>query len=80
LAFSNCDNCSWSRSGGIQLQRSVKTFVSGFDHEVCDFGTLSEKPVDYPKFIRPSAEVVARGLWFWIVIVGSGNGEAIVAD
>ena len=54
--------------------------MSGFDHEVCDFGTLSEKPVDYPKFIRPSAEVVARGLWFWIVIVGSGNGEAIVAD
>jgi len=30
-------------------------------HEVKDFGTKSEMTVDYPAFIRPVAEAVARG-------------------
>jgi ribose 5-phosphate isomerase B len=50
-------------------------------HEVVDFGTSSEEPVDYPLFIRPVAEAVARGaLERGIVLGGSGNGEAIVAN
>jgi ribose 5-phosphate isomerase B len=37
--------------------------------------------VDYPTFIRPAAEAVARGeLERGIVLGGSGNGEAIVAN
>jgi ribose 5-phosphate isomerase B len=50
-------------------------------HEVRDFGTTSEAPVDYPVFIRPAAEAVARGEFErGIVLGGSGNGEAIVAN
>jgi len=50
-------------------------------HEVKDFGTDSEAPVDYPDFIRPVAEAVARGEFDrGIVLGGSGNGEAIVAN
>jgi ribose 5-phosphate isomerase B len=50
-------------------------------HQVVDFGTNSEEPVDYPRFIRPVAEAVARGeLERGIVLGGSGNGEAIVAN
>jgi ribose 5-phosphate isomerase B len=37
--------------------------------------------VDYPAFIRPAAEAVARGEYErGIVLGGSGNGEAIVAN
>jgi ribose 5-phosphate isomerase B len=48
---------------------------------VKDFGTFSEEPVDYPLFIRPAAEAVARGeCERGIVFGGSGNGEAMVAN
>lgn len=37
--------------------------------------------MDYPAFIRPAAEAVARGEYErGIVLGGSGNGEAIVAN
>jgi len=46
-----------------------------------DFGTNSTESVDYPRFIRPVAEAVARGEYErGIVLGGSGNGEAIVAN
>ena len=48
---------------------------------VQEFGTSSDAPVDYPKFIRPVAEAVAAGKCErGIVLGGSGNGEAIVAN
>jgi len=48
---------------------------------VRDFGTDSTEPVDYPLFIRPVAEAVARGEFErGLVLGGSGNGEAIVAN
>lgn len=50
-------------------------------HEVRDFGTNSLEPVDYPVYIRPVAEAVAKGeLERGIVLGGSGNGEAMVAN
>ena len=50
--------------------------------EVRDFGTdAPEPPVDYPAFIRPVALAVAAGeCERGIVLGGSGNGEAIVAN
>ena len=50
-------------------------------HAVHDFGTYSDAPCDYPDFIRPVAQAVARGEFErGIVLGGSGNGEAIVAN
>ena len=50
-------------------------------HEVRDFGTHSAAPVDYPLFIAPAAEAVARGeCERGIVLGGSGNGEQMVAN
>ena len=50
-------------------------------HEVTDMGTHSDEVVDYPLYIRPVAEAVARGEYErGIVLGGSGNGEAIVAN
>ena len=62
-----------------------KTLIAGWlreqGHDVVDFGTSSDEPVDYPTFIRAAAQAVARGdCERGIMIGGSGNGEAIVAN
>ena len=50
-------------------------------HPVRDFGTYSDAPCDYPDFVRPVAQAVARGEFDrGIVLGGSGNGEAMVAN
>ena len=66
---------------GFRYKENVKALLGTLGHEVKDFGTFSEDPVDYPLFIRPVAEAVARGEFErGIVLGGSGNGEAIVAN
>src|SRR5262249_57099367 len=53
----------------------------GLGHEVVDFGTHSEQPVDYPDFVRPAAQAVAAGeCERGVVLGGSGNGEAMTAN
>jgi ribose 5-phosphate isomerase B len=50
-------------------------------HDVKDFGTDTEDAVDYPDYVRPVAEAVARGDFErGIVLGGSGNGEQMVAN
>jgi ribose 5-phosphate isomerase B len=66
---------------GFRYKEKVKVFLTELGHEVKDFGTFSEESVDYPVFIRPAAEAVARGECDrGIVFGGSGNGEAMVAN
>lgn len=66
---------------GFQYKQEIIRFLRDKGHEVKDFGTDSDAPVDYPVFIRPVAEAVARGEFErGIVLGGSGNGEAIVAN
>jgi ribose 5-phosphate isomerase B len=66
---------------GFRYKEKVKEFLEQLGHEVVDFGTMSEEPVDYPLFIRPAAEAVARGECDrGIVFGGSGNGEAMAAN
>ena len=70
-----------SDHAGFAYKEQIKTLLASLGHEVRDFGTNSEAPVDYPVFIRPAAEAVARGeCERGIVLGGSGNGEAIVAN
>jgi ribose 5-phosphate isomerase B len=70
-----------SDHAGFQYKEKIRAFLEGLGHTVTDFGTHSEEPVDYPLFIRPVAEAVARGEFErGIVLGGSGNGEAIVAN
>src|ERR1019366_6611003 len=70
-----------SDHAGFQYKDKIRAFLEGLGHNVTDFGTHSEEPVDYPLFIRPGAEAVARGEFErGIVLGGSGNGEAIVAN
>lgn len=66
---------------GYKLKEKVKRLLESLGHEVVDFGTFSEEAVDYPKFVRPAAEAVARGECDrGIVFGGSGNGEAMAAN
>ena len=59
----------------------IEAIRRGGRHEITDFGTDSAESVDYPTYIRPVAEAVARGEFDrGIVLGGSGNGEAIVAN
>lgn len=70
-----------SDHAGFEYKEKIKLLLSSLGHEVRDFGTSGTEPVDYPLFIRPTAEAVARGeADRGIVLGGSGNGEAIVAN
>jgi len=70
-----------SDHAGFAYKEKIKLLLHSLGHEVRDFGTFSAEPVDYPLFIRPAAEAVARGEFDrGIVLGGSGNGEAMVAN
>jgi ribose 5-phosphate isomerase B len=70
-----------SDHAGFRYKQLLAHALAARGHEVVDFGTNSEAPVDYPLFIRPVAEAVARRQFDrGIVLGGSGNGEAIVAN
>ena len=70
-----------SDHAGFEYKEKIKALLPVLGQEVRDFGTFSADPVDYPLFIRPTAEAVARGeCERGIVLGGSGNGEAIVAN
>jgi ribose 5-phosphate isomerase B len=70
-----------SDHAGFRYKTAIREALAAAGHEVIDCGTDSEAPCDYPLFIRPAAEAVARGeCERGIVLGGSGNGEAMVAN
>ena len=70
-----------SDDAGFSYKEQIKTVLIEQGHEVRDFGTHSAQACDYPDFIRPTAEAVAAGEFErGIVLGGSGNGEAMVAN
>lgn len=70
-----------SDHAGFNYKERIKDALARWGHEVTDFGTDSIEPVDYPLFVRPVAEGVARGDFErGIVLGGSGNGEAMAAN
>ena len=70
-----------SDHAGFEYKEKIKSLLITSGHDVRDFGTNSNESVDYPVFIRPAAEAVARGECDrGIVLGGSGNGEAMVAN
>ena len=70
-----------SDHAGYRYKELIKSHLQAAGHTVQDFGTDSPEAVDYPLYIRPAAEAVASGeCERGIVLGGSGNGEAIVAN
>jgi ribose 5-phosphate isomerase B len=70
-----------SDHAGFKYKEAIIAALLADGHTVRDFGTYSDASCDYPDWIRPTAEAVARGdFQRGIVLGGSGNGEAIVAN
>jgi ribose 5-phosphate isomerase B len=70
-----------SDHAGFEYKTAIGKFLVAGGHEIHDFGTYSTEPVDYPDFIRPAAESVAREEYERAVVLGgSGNGEAMTAN
>ena len=70
-----------SDHAGYEYKSAIAAWLADHGHEPTDFGTSSATPVDYPDFIRPAAQAVARGeCERGIVLGGSGNGEAMTAN
>ena len=70
-----------SDHAGFKYKEAIIAALLADGHTVRDFGTYLDTSCDYPDWIRPTAEAVARGEFQrGIVLGGSGNGEAIVAN
>ena len=70
-----------SDHAGFDYKEALRAWLASLGHEVVDYGCFSDERTDYPKWIRPCAEAVARGdVERGVVLGGSGNGEAIVAN
>jgi RpiB/LacA/LacB family sugar-phosphate isomerase len=67
---------------GFTLKQRLVRELETLGHQVLDLGThAAEPPVDYPDFVIPAAEAVARGdAERGIVLGGSGIGESIAAN
>ncbi len=70
-----------SDHAGFRYKSLVARHLRDLGHDVLDFGTASDEPVDYPDYIRPVAAAVASGkVERGVVFGGSGNGEAMTAN
>ena len=70
-----------SDHAGFEYKERIIAHLQAAGHEVSDHGTHSAESTDYPLFIIPAAEAVARGeAERGIVLGGSGNGEAMAAN
>ena len=70
-----------SDHAGFRLKSPISQLLEAQGHTILDFGCMSEDSCDYPDHVRPAAQAVASGKAdLGIVLGGSGNGEAIVAN
>lgn len=69
---------------GFELKEELRAFLESLGYEVVDYGAYDlDDEDDYPDFIAPVAQAVSSDLdklSKGIVIGGSGQGEAIVAN
>ena len=66
---------------GFEYKGEVTKMLESAGHEVKDFGPYSDESCDYPDFVHPLAQGVEKGEFEkGIIICGSGNGVAMVAN
>jgi ribose 5-phosphate isomerase B len=70
-----------SDHAGFNVKEHIKQHLGNSGCLFHDFGTFSESSMDYPDAAHPLAKAVQSGKYkFGILICGSGNGVAIVAN
>ncbi len=67
---------------GFQLKESIKGFLIAYEFDVVDLGNkILDENDDYPDFITPCAEAIAKDSNSKAIIFGgSGQGEAMCAN
>lgn len=67
---------------GFEQLKQLQAALQSAGHSCVNFGPASLNPLDdYPDYIRPAAEAVGHGACErGIIMGGSGQGEAIVAN
>jgi ribose 5-phosphate isomerase B len=67
--------------GGFDLKTSLIAYLKEQGHEVKDFGCYDKSSIDYPDYVFPVAEAVARGEFErGIVVCSTGIGVSIAAN
>jgi len=70
-----------SDHAGYKIKEEIKQYLLSQSHEVNDFGTFSEKSVDYPDYAHLVAnDVNNNNDYIGILVCGSGNGVCITAN
>ena len=70
-----------SDHGGFKMKEDLMALLNELGHQVHDFGTDSEEPVDYPDFAYAVANSVSEGAAdVGIMIDGAGVGSAMTAN
>lgn len=70
-----------SDHAGFPLKDHLAASLAAAGHEVVDVGTGGPDSVDYPQYAAPAARLVADGeADKGVLVCGSGNGVAIVAN
>lgn len=70
-----------SDHAGYVLKSYIATALAIAGHDVVDVGTDGPESVDYPRYAEPAARLVASGqAERGVLVCGSGNGVAIVAN
>jgi ribose 5-phosphate isomerase B len=70
-----------SDHAGFGYKQELKKWLDSNSYESKDFGAYSLESADYPDFAHPVAEAVeTKQFDFGILICGSANGVAIVAN
>jgi ribose 5-phosphate isomerase B len=70
-----------SDHAGFTLKDHLASALAAAGHDVLDVGTGGPESVDYPQYAVPAARLVADGeADRGVLVCGSGNGVAIVAN
>ena len=70
-----------SDHGGYDLKEEIKKHLEGKGYEIEDIGTYNKDSVDYPKYGRAAAEMVAAGKADkGILCCGTGIGISLAAN
>ncbi len=70
-----------SDHAGFNMKEYLKKVLVTWGYEVKDFGSYSDESMDYPDPIHPLADSIEHGEYKrGIIICGSGNGVAMVAN
>lgn len=70
-----------SDHAGFTLKDHLAAALAAAGHDVLDVGTEGTDSVDYPQYAAPAARLVADGeADRGVLVCGSGNGVAIVAN